>query len=172
MCIRDRLWAPSNCFFWVSRLVDCTCTGSLLQWFREFTLDIQDPQSHHDDVHSFARPGFQGSSLGCGFDDQRGGERLNGVLSFFSLSFFRGACSLLMFSSDHGLPLFLFMSILAEGAIALSVTLSGGALFASWKLLQFPSSLIVKVILAIFMGASAQQLKNILNVPIPVLGLE
>ena len=47
-------------------------------------------------------------------------------------------------------------AILAEGAIALSVTHSGGALFASWKLLQFPSSLIVKVILAIFMGASAQ----------------
>ena len=43
-----------------------------------------------------------------------------------------------------------FPTILAEGAIALSVTLSGGALFASWKLLQFPSSLIVKVILAIF----------------------
>ena len=50
------------------------------------------------------------------------------------------------------------IAILAEGAIALSVTLSGGVLFASWKLLQFPSSLIVKVILAIFMGASAQQL--------------
>ena len=48
--------------------------------------------------------------------------------------------------------------ILAEGAIALSVTLSGGALFASWKLLQFLSSLIVKVILAIFMRASAQQI--------------
>jgi len=47
--------------------------------------------------------------------------------------------------------------ILAEGAIALPVTLSGGVLFASWKLLQFPSSLIVKVILAIFMGALAQQ---------------
>ena len=46
--------------------------------------------------------------------------------------------------------------ILAEGAVALPVTLSGGALFASWKLLQFPSSLIVKVILAIFMRASAQ----------------
>ena len=46
--------------------------------------------------------------------------------------------------------------ILAEGAIALSVTLSGGALFASWKLLQFLSSLIVKVILAIFSWASAQ----------------
>ena len=50
--------------------------------------------------------------------------------------------------------------ILAEGAIALSVTHSGGALFASWKLFQFPSSLIVKVILAIFMGASAQHLQN------------
>ena len=50
-----------------------------------------------------------------------------------------------------------YICILAEGAIALSVTLSGGALFASWKLLQFPSSLIVKVILAIFSGASAQQ---------------
>ena len=48
------------------------------------------------------------------------------------------------------------LAILAEGAIALSVTHSGGVLFASWKLLQFPSSLIVKVILAIFMGASAQ----------------
>ena len=47
--------------------------------------------------------------------------------------------------------------ILAEGAIALPVTLSGGALFASWKLFQFPSSLAVKVILAIFMWASAQQ---------------
>ena len=50
-----------------------------------------------------------------------------------------------------------FLTILAEGAIALSVTLSGGALFGSWKLLQFPSSLIVKVILAIFRRASAQQ---------------
>ena len=50
--------------------------------------------------------------------------------------------------------------ILAEGAIALSVTLSEGALFASGKLLQFPSSLIVKVILAFFMGASAQQYSN------------
>ena len=49
------------------------------------------------------------------------------------------------------------LHILAEGAIALSVTLSGGALFASWELLQFPSSLIVKVILASFMRASAQQ---------------
>ena len=48
-------------------------------------------------------------------------------------------------------------TILAEGAIALPVTLSGGVLFASWKLLQFPSSLIVKVILAIFMRASAQR---------------
>lgn len=38
------------------------------------------------------------------------------------------------------------------------MTLSGGALFASWKLLQFPSSLIVKVILAIFTRASAQQI--------------
>ena len=55
------------------------------------------------------------------------------------------------------LRLLVVSSILAEGAIALSVRLSGGALFASWKLLQFPSSLIVKVILAIFMGASAQQ---------------
>ena len=53
------------------------------------------------------------------------------------------------------------LAILAEGAIALSVTLSGGALFASWKLLQFPSSLIVKVILAIFMGASAQHNRQV-----------
>ena len=30
--------------------------------------------------------------------------------------------------------------ILAEGAIARSMTLCGGVLFASWKLLQFPSS--------------------------------
>ena len=35
--------------------------------------------------------------------------------------------------------------ILAEGAIALAVALSGGALFASGKLLRFPSSTIVKV---------------------------
>jgi hypothetical protein len=48
-------------------------------------------------------------------------------------------------------------SILAEWAVPLSLTLSGGALFASRKLLQFPSSLIVKVILAIFRRASAQQ---------------
>ena len=52
--------------------------------------------------------------------------------------------------------------ILAEGAVALPVTLSGGALFASWKLLQFPSSLIVKVILAIFMRASAQLCQDFL----------
>jgi hypothetical protein len=57
--------------------------------------------------------------------------------------------------------------ILAEGAIALSVTLSGGALFASWKLFQFPSSLIVKVILAIFSGASAQQVNTPSNVRVP-----
>jgi hypothetical protein len=62
------------------------------------------------------------------------------IFVFFSLGFFGS------FMND----------ILAEGAIALSVTLSGGALFASWKLLQFLSSLIVKVILAIFMWASAQ----------------
>ena len=49
-----------------------------------------------------------------------------------------------------------FCCILAEGAIALLVTLSGSALFASWKLLQFPSRLIVKVIRAIFKRASAQ----------------
>ena len=48
------------------------------------------------------------------------------------------------------------LCILAEGAIALLVTLSGSALFASWKLLQFPSRLIVKVIRAIFKRASAQ----------------
>jgi len=48
----------------------------------------------------------------------------------------RGACC-------FGLAFWL--SICAEGAIALSVTPSGGAQFASWKLLQFPSSLIVKV---------------------------
>ena len=49
-----------------------------------------------------------------------------------------------------------FYYILAEGAIALSVTLSGGALFANGKLSQFPLSLIVKVIPALFMQASAQ----------------
>ena len=45
--------------------------------------------------------------------------------------------------------------ILVEGAIALPVTHGGGVLFASWKLFQFLSSLIVKVILAIFMWALA-----------------
>ncbi len=42
-----------------------------------------------------------------------------------------------------------FTGILAEGATALSVKLSGGALFAHLKLFQVLSSLIVKVILAI-----------------------
>ena len=41
-----------------------------------------------------------------------------------------------------------FTGILAEGAIALSVTLSGGALVANLKLFQVVSSLIVNVILA------------------------
>jgi hypothetical protein len=50
-----------------------------------------------------------------------------------------------------------FPIILAEGAIALAVTPRGGVLVASCKLLQFPSSLIVKVILAIFTRALAQQ---------------
>ena len=55
------------------------------------------------------------------------------------------------------------LTILAEGAMALPVTLSGGVLCASWKLLQFLSSLTVKVILAIFMWASAQyHSKNVL----------
>ena len=45
-----------------------------------------------------------------------------------------------------------FPSILAEGAIALPVTLSGGALLACRKLLQFLSSLIVKVILVFLRG--------------------
>ena len=49
-----------------------------------------------------------------------------------------------------------FTGILAEGAIALSVTLSGGALVANLKLFQVLSSLIVKVILAICMRASDQ----------------
>ena len=51
--------------------------------------------------------------------------------------------------------------ILAEGAIGPSVTLSGGALFANGKLFQFLSSLIVKVILVIFMWASAQRRETI-----------
>ena len=55
----------------------------------------------------------------------------------------------------------LLVPILAEGAIAVPVTLSGGVLFASWKLFQFLSSLIVKVILAIFMRASAQHAKQV-----------
>ena len=42
--------------------------------------------------------------------------------------------------------------ILAEGAIALSVTLSGDALFASWKLLQFPSSLTSRSFLQFLWG--------------------
>ena len=48
--------------------------------------------------------------------------------------------------------IFLFARILAEGAIARSVTLSGGALFATSKLFKFTSNLTVKVILAILMG--------------------
>ena len=52
-------------------------------------------------------------------------------------------------TQEEWVLIFLFARILAEGAIALSVVLSGGVLIASWKLFQFPSSLIVKVILAI-----------------------
>ena len=48
--------------------------------------------------------------------------------------------------------------------MTLPVTLSGGVLIASWKLLQFLSSLIVKVILAIFCGASAQLDVNVADV--------
>ena len=49
------------------------------------------------------------------------------------------------------------LGILVEGAIALPVTPGGGVLFASWKLFQFLSRLIVKVILAIFKWALAWQ---------------
>ena len=48
-------------------------------------------------------------------------------------------------------------NILAEGAIARSMTLCGGVLFASWKLLQFPSSCSLVGSLAIFYRAVAQQ---------------
>ena len=41
-------------------------------------------------------------------------------------------------------------AILAEGAMTLPATPSGGVSPANWKLFQFPSSLIVKVILATF----------------------
>ena len=49
------------------------------------------------------------------------------------------------------------VGILAEGAIAWSMTLCGGVLFASWKLLQFPSSCSLVDSLAIFDRASAQR---------------
>jgi predicted membrane-bound spermidine synthase len=44
-----------------------------------------------------------------------------------------------------------FAGILAEGAIALSVVLSGGAPLANRNIIQFPSSLIANVMLAPFM---------------------
>ena len=47
-------------------------------------------------------------------------------------------------------------NILAEGAIALPMTLSGNVLLAIYKLFLFLSNFIVNVILAILMGASAQ----------------
>ncbi len=53
------------------------------------------------------------------------------------------------------------------------MTFCGRAMFASWKLLQFQSSLIVKIILAIFMRALAQQLAIVFNackVPAPMTG--
>ena len=67
-----------------------------------------------------------------------------------------GATTLNMMS--HGVATCpLGVHILAEGAIALSVTLSGGALLASRKLLRFLSSLIANAILALFfMRAPAQ----------------
>ena len=49
-----------------------------------------------------------------------------------------------------------FAGILAEGAMALSVALSGGVPFANGKLLQILTSLIVKVILVNYVRASAQ----------------
>jgi len=48
-------------------------------------------------------------------------------------------------------------SILAEGAITLPVTVSGGLFIRNRKQFQLPSSLIVKVILADFMRALAQR---------------
>ena len=48
-------------------------------------------------------------------------------------------------------------SILAEAAMTLPVTVSGGVFFADTKQLQLPSSLIAMVILALFMRALAQR---------------
>ena len=48
------------------------------------------------------------------------------------------------------------LRIRVEGAIVLPVTLSGGVQFASWKVVQCLLSVTVKVILVVFMRASAQ----------------
>ena len=85
--------------------------------------------------------GGDGSS-GDGPPARRDGSRKQG-----------SAAAPLLFHDEHITGI-----ILAEVATALAVTLSGGALFASRKLLQFPSSLIAKVILAFFTRASAQRL--------------
>ena len=45
------------------RTVDCTCTGSLLQWFPELVLDNIDPQRIHEDDHYLL---WCGKCLGLG----------------------------------------------------------------------------------------------------------
>ena len=56
-----------NSFF-----VDCTCTGSLLEWFPELTLDSLGPHRSHDDGWWFGLPDFFDSfteyQLGCSAD--------------------------------------------------------------------------------------------------------
>ena len=53
--------------FWhvivLCRTVDCTCTGSLLQWFPELVLDNIDPQRIHEDDHYLL---WCGKCLGLG----------------------------------------------------------------------------------------------------------
>jgi hypothetical protein len=91
-----------------------------------FALDKQDPQSHHDDV------------IGCGPHDSTpahaadlmkgGGTQRSEWFLFLNA---RGRTHQGGVGMNHNTCTNCDCGILAEGAIALSVTLSGGALFAS-----------------------------------------
>ena len=74
-------------------------------------------------------------------------------------------------TQEESVLIFFFVRILAERAIVLTVTLSGGALFANWKLYQIPSSLIVKVIIAFVGGRVVSSLKGCSSICFEMYGI-
>ena len=69
---------PMSSFASAYSPVDCTCTGSLLQWFLELTLDIIDPNNDHDDVMSALQQNEVASNSIAWFDENRCRVTLNG----------------------------------------------------------------------------------------------